>query len=382
MMVVHYYSYYFAVFYFLFQWLLPPIRGHGIQQLPHCKKHMDTYGKWVNVSEIDINHNEFRSHFYPASMGAGMAINFTYAWLPDGCSYHRFTRETIRECVNWYIKNADLYHNLTTETVRVVFIGDSVLRGLYCSLARILVDGSDEIFGPVDNQLCGGQNFGSYKNTHPSHPWYNLNFFNDTLLFAFNFESSLNQPREHIDWMLEWTLTRTKSFAAVLGTGAWDFQPIPKIFPVKVPNNESCTTESETFYSASRMSPKSQEIYRDCSSWAKAGKTKLIYRNIHYNKRFGTYCCDGAVEEFLRKETIWDIYDSRQLSKDAWEYSMNDGLHIDRKTLWTVEQHKFARELAINANVPLPGQLEMQLTHSFLNNLFHEALHNLYPHEH
>jgi hypothetical protein len=182
--------------------------------------------------------------------------------------------------------------------------------------------------------------------------------------------------------MLEWTLTRTKSFACVLGTGSWDFQPDPRTFPVKEPGNESCITKNEFLYSASRMSPKSQSTYLESSDWAKVGGAKLVFRNMHYNKRFGVDCCDKEVEELLRNKTIWDIHDTRRISKDAWEYSMNDGLHIDRKTTWTVDQHILGRKLAVNASLPLPGQLEMQLTHSFLNNIFHEALHALYGHEH
>jgi hypothetical protein len=52
------------------------------------------------------------------------------------------------------------------------------------------------------------------------------------------------------------------------------------------------------------------------------GDCELIYRNIHYNKRFGALCSDEEFENMI-KPTSWYVYDTRRISKDVWEYQMN-----------------------------------------------------------
>ena len=46
---------------------------------------------------------------------------------------------------------------------------------------------------------------------------------------------------------------------------------------------------------------------------------RLIYRNNHYNRRFGALCADKIFEENLRNKTKnWEILDSRNMSYDVW----------------------------------------------------------------
>ena len=113
---------------------------------------------------------------------------------------------------------------------------------------------------------------------------------------------------------------------------------------------------------------------RDVLWYANEYHVKLIYRNNYYNARFGTVCADSYVEKMFNGTGYWQIFDSTRISHDVWESQEPDGLHVERRDICTVEQHEAIRTTAELAGKPYPGMLEMQLTQSFLNNLFHEYL--------
>ena len=79
----------------------------------------------------------------------------------------------------------------------------------------------------------------------------------------------------------------------------------------------------------------------------------------------------------------WTICDTQRISAagdpPAFTYSQTDGLHIDRKYTHTIAEHQQIRDEASAAGKPMPGQLEMQLTQSFLYRVFYDALPTLFP---
>ena len=346
---------------------------HPIEVLPPCKKQQDTYGRWVNLSNTTYSMDYILSHFYDRK--AHEALEFSDIWLPYNCSYHRFTNETILKSVEYYISNyIDLNKGLTKSRVNMIFLGDSIARGLYCSLTRILA--GSEVYGPVNCKACGGKDFGKHVDSIINYPFYHLDFFGGKLHFSWCFLTSLSSPKDRVDWKLEWAVTRESPFVVSLNTGAWDFQPQWKVYPKKTPNVEECDSNQTIAVSQSRSTPHISAIYHEISGYAKSNKVKLIYRNMHHNLRFGTKCCDEKVEALL-EDTVWEITDSRRLSQDIFVNQMSDGLHIDRRDTHTVEEHKLIRDAALKAGKPTPGELEMQITQSFLNTVFHEYLMSL-----
>lgn len=158
------------------------------QKLPPCALQQDTYGSWLNVSIIDYDTNpvtrEFiDSHFFGG--GPGEAMNFSMIWLPHNCSYHRFTAATLEKMVE-YIQAHD--SKLTDGIVTIVFLGDSVTRGLYCSISRILA--GSEVFGPLDNEACGNAHR-KFVNSNPHYPFYDVTFFGGKFKMSFCFVTSL-----------------------------------------------------------------------------------------------------------------------------------------------------------------------------------------------
>lgn len=346
--------------------------------LPPCERHQDSNGEWVNLDQLRETDelSTIHHHYYPEGI-VGDGIHFSNLWLPTGCSIHRFTNETIKRSVDFYIENSQKYKGLTEDRVKITFIGDSVTRGLYCSIARILA--GSEVFGPLNNKACGGPDFGDYVNSNLNYPWYDLYFFDGKLVLSFCFVTSFwNFGVDHVDWKVEWQITNEKPFAVVLNTGAWDFQPSILVQPTKTPGVETCVTQYENEVSARRAGDIMNATMRELGWMARDKGIDAIYRNNHYNQRFGTLCADEKLEAML-EGTGWEVLDTRGISKDCYEESMTDGLHIDRKYTHTVEEHKRIREEAELSGNILPGQLEMALAQSFLNNIFHDSLIALYP---
>jgi hypothetical protein len=338
------------------------------RQLRRCVKQEDTYGRWIPVRGNE-SYTIFDQYFYP--LGPGEALNFSQIWLPYNCSYHRFSNASIFSLVNYYIQHAQP----TGNKVKLVFLGDSVTRGLYCSIARILA--GSEVLGPLNNKACGGPDFGKHVDSNINYPFYDVEYFGGRLVLSFCFLTSFLSVHDHFDWKLEWTVTKEKPFAVIVNTGAWDFQPDTKIFPVKKEGHEECVTPNDYQVAGRRVSPSVNYTFRDMIWYANEYKVKLIYRNIHLNKRFGALCCDELVENMLAG-TSWQIFDSRRISNDVFQSQMPDGLHIDRRDVHTIAEHLAIRKNAEISGQPYPGMLEMQLTQSFLNGIFHEGLKHVF----
>jgi hypothetical protein len=333
--------------------------------LPPCKKYMDTYGSWLNITTTNKDSVMVHSHFYHG--GAGEALNFSAVWLPNDCSYHRFTNETIFSAVEYYLTHT----NATENKIRIQFLGDSTTRGLYCSICRILA--GSEVRGPIDNSVCGGPSFGLHVDGVVGYRYFHEFFFDGKLQLSFVFVTSYLSDHDHIEWKTENAVMNEKLFAVVVNTGAWDFHDAWS-HELKTPGVETCVTDTEKYVGPRRAAEEVRLRISDVVWYAKEYHVKLIYRNNYYNARFGTICADSDVEKMFNGTGYWEIFDSTRISKDVWESQEPDGLHVERRDIWTIAQHEEIRVAAELAGKPYPGMLEMQLTQSFLNNLFHEFL--------
>jgi len=277
--------------------------------------------------------------------------------------------------------------------VNLVFLGDSTSRGVYCSLIRIL--SGNELEGPLDTLACGGPTHGHFKNSDISFPWYPESFFGGRLTLNICFVTSFVSGGDHLDWKLEWAITQLRPYALVLNTGAWDFDgalrsdPRLKI-PLKTAGTEECSSEGERASGRDRAERnvldalRGSELYANqtADAAAAAGKAvprvQLIYRNNHYNQRFGVKCADQALEALLSGLGGWAVLDTRRVSEKIYASQMEDGLHIDRRFVHTVQEHRAQHQKSVQEQRPSPGMLQAQIVQNLLNLVFQDALQALY----
>ena len=113
--------------------------------LPKCSKHGDTYGEWISTTDLfnsakshSINQtllHKIESYFYPPNINNSVYY-YSNIWLPNNCSYHRFTSETIHQCINYQLKS--IYPYTLKPKLHIYFYGDSALRGIVNGILRIL----------------------------------------------------------------------------------------------------------------------------------------------------------------------------------------------------------------------------------------------------
>ena len=126
---------------------------------PQCGIGHDTFGLWRNsksINQSQILMNLTNGHFIRIrgddnNNNILTALHYTQIWIPHNCSYHRFTNETIQRCVDIIKKKKKKKEE---DSVHIIFMGDSALRGIFCGLTRIL--SGSEIYGPCINTVCGG----------------------------------------------------------------------------------------------------------------------------------------------------------------------------------------------------------------------------------
>jgi hypothetical protein len=117
----------------------------------------DTEGYWLtmplandkkkmkyNVTEMLLNTKT--SPIYASYESIENLSQYKRIWMPSKCKYHRFTSKTLKK-----------YLLIKKKKINVAFFGDSVLRGVYCGINRIISgDESGELFGPNIDPICGG----------------------------------------------------------------------------------------------------------------------------------------------------------------------------------------------------------------------------------
>jgi hypothetical protein len=343
------------------------------QSLPPCGLYKDTYGSWKSTKGIDKNpmaKKEIEQHFYHG--GPGESTKFSNVWLPTGCSYHRFTKETLHKCSEHLINDSILNNKeLTENRTEIVFLGDSATRGVFCGICRLF--GGSEWIGPLkENGACGGGGYGNPASSSKYGQFENVDFDNIRLTFVYIKTYYIR----HFDWILEWSVTNVKPYAVIVNTGAWDFDEIARTAYLE---NETaplyCTTDATRLVEESRNTPFVNDTFRGLGRDALNNNIRVIYRNNHFNKRFGVYCADEKFEKMIDGSN-WEIWDNRRISKDNWRKQDWDGFHFDRHKIYSVEQHLSNIFYYNDTAQDFPGELEMQLAQSLLNSVFHDCLFN------
>ena len=333
------------------------------QHLPMCPMQGDTFGEWKSVEDIErsqLSLREYERHFFGG--GPGEAMEFTNVWIPKDCSMHRFTNSSIHLAVE-YMRHKLNYTD--DKPLHWIIMGDSGTRGMLCGIVRIL--SGSEILGPCINRVCGDGTRFEPVSTPEFGKYYDLDFglnFRITFVYVKTFEE------RHFDWMLEFSITVLKPYLYLFNTGAWSFDEIAR--QQKEPASEYCNSNVTESISINRASPFVNLTMRWLGDEAKKNNVRTIYRNNHYNTRFGVHCADDRLEEMLQG-TSWEILDSRRISHDVYLSQTYDGFHVDR-IAHSVEEHIQLNKLCKENNKEIPGQLEIQLAQSFLNMALYDAL--------
>lgn len=193
--------------------------------------------------------------------------------------------------------------------------------------------------------------------------------FGPNLTFSFMYIKTLTD--KYPNWMVESSIDK-KPFAVVVNTGAWDFDHVARLGAKATPECGPEQTEEHRIASV-RVAPAIVAFMKENGKLAQERGVRAIYRNNHYNYRFGALCADALVEAAIQ-DTPWEIWDNRRMSKDVWEKETYDGFHFDRHRIHTVAHHKQLIELNREMNKDVPGALEIQFAQSLLFLLFHDEV--------
>jgi hypothetical protein len=353
--------------------------------------------------------------------------NYTWAlsqykrlWVPAGCRYHRFTQASLQyyltlrqlrssrqsrsQSQERQVANRHDAH-APSKSLNIAFFGDSVLRGVYCGINRIV--SGDEIFGPNIDPICGGYMAPGTKSRNTP-----LTFasegetvlggasFPNLLRTSFTYVRFLHNHRNEIDhiknitqrgtwdtlrmWVDESTRDAlTRIDAIVIGSGAWSFYGVNLRqrdlcdWPYTHMNSTGACPDLDFEQSAlSRVNSDAVAFIRDVSDLCKKNKIRLIYKNSHWNCRYGVYCADKEFEKKLQFDgSVWELWNTRSMSEQHWRDQTWDGYHFDRQSVHSLKDHyrswfeegfKFQHSMK---RFPHQGELEMQLVNSLLNRL-------------
>ncbi len=339
--------------------------------LPACTLGEDSKGIWVNVTETtDRRRKELFKHFL--FNGPGEATFFQQLWVPQDCSYHRFTRESLFYFAEKMVKSNP--KDFPQGFLQIVIFADSGTRGILCGITHL--EGGSEILGPNLNELCGN------KTRKAVSGGFTDKLFNHTVNPYFKISFAYTLAGIQHDFPLQATvLTELKPYAIIYNTGVGHFVDFHNKHQHQVQNPTCDTILSEKKADSlmginPRLMKKLSDLANDISS-----KTRLIYRNIHYNSYYGALCFDQLLEDWIHEERKknetfrWEIFDTRRISKYVWEDSNIDGFHFSREHhMWTYEEHLKHYQTSSGYNALNWGKLEMQLAQSLLNYLFNDII--------
>ncbi len=262
-------------------------------------------GFWSPINHHVMTYHHILKHFTDGNPGE--ALNFSHVWIPRNCRYHRFTNESLHRVVNFAVeRNRKLplvrQFRLTSDgRLNLALIGDSTTRGLTCGLCRLLA--GSEIFGPAINAVCGSE---TERFTMEFNKRHTLDF-GPQLRLTFNFQHSFileNNDNYPLDSVLKSAVNEQPAFALLTGTGAWDFVHMYQKSIFKTPGHEECENEAWVAMAKERATPSINASMHQLSDLATAKNIRLVYRNNHYMKRYGTECADGKFEKFLEGQQL------------------------------------------------------------------------------
>ena len=335
---------FFWLFFWIYCWLCCSLHDSE-EKYPICAYDAIGNGSWV---ESSLDREEYLKHLVEVNVDGAIeeAVNDVYknipdsektfgisrsalmwkeVWEPYNCSYHRFHTASAKVCAEYTAKK---FYNDSAAVLPIVILGDSGTRDWVCGLSRIL--NGNELFGPNSPDLCllphnEGLREHVYRFEIP-----NIRIF-EAYVRTFDYH-------ERIDWVIEDYLmqrgdttyfNRTKPYAIVVNTGAWDFDNFARRSKDhQTYLKDECENPEEQEISDARNSQvrvffinfvtfiffdngkyiqKTKEKLKRLSELAELMGTRLIYRNSHYNFRYGAKCADEELEKFLRNETIFEI---------------------------------------------------------------------------
>lgn len=343
----------------------------NIDILAPCSLGGDSKGTWLNVSQSNIEERK-KSLKHFLFNGPGEATFFDQVWIPHKCSYHRFTRESLLYFAETMVKsNPETFPH---GYMQFVIIADSGTRGMVCGITHII--GGSEIFGPNLNEFCGNhtKNALTIPDTDQIHNLTISRYLK--LSFVYSLHGIHTNFPLHVS-----VLTELKPYAIVYNVGCGIFFPSVPFLQVHLSDNPSCDTtwvKNRTELFMSTQPPLMKQL-SDLANQI-GSKTRLIYRNNHYNAWYGALCFDSLLEEWIHRERRqnhtfrWEVFDTRGVSKHVWKEANFDGFHYGREHhVWTYEDHwKFYSHV----NHRHWGKLEMQLAQSLLNYLFQAIIVN------
>lgn len=340
----------------------------GRATLSPCLKFGDTFGSWYNVAALNQTDGWVGSHFIDNEKGN--SLEFSNIWIPNNCSYRRFTNHTIHSSVDHTLKSrVEKSRDLSDGRVEIIFIGDSALRGIVCGIGRILSGSETE--GPNKNVICGGtaHKFGMPISKSNFGTLYSVDYGNH-LRISFIYTQTFHF--RHFDWQLEFAITR-KPYAVVFNTGVFDFDGIARSHMNDTlwdRGPEDCNSDATAAIAAQRADSFVNYTMWEMNKLAIEYDVRLLYRNNHHNARFGVLCADELFEALLIG-SIYEICDNRRISENIWQSQTYDGFHFDRTYMHDPLHHQ---EVNNNSIGNIPGQLEIQLSQSLLNAIFYDSL--------
>lgn len=347
--------------------------NHGT--FPLCEPNDDTFGLWVSSNLTMAENVKLQRHFL--FNGPGEALEFSKLWIPAECAYHRFTNKTLLYFTQQMIESAkELFPH---GYIHLVVIGDSGTRNALCGMCRIF--SGSELYGPAANNICGYNpsappstfNHTREDITAMFNPYFKVSFFYD--------QYGIHDPKL-VPIFQHQILTTLKPYAVLYNSGV---RHLLNFYNQKIHNENipDCENDEQVRISLQLANKETIQTMLQLSTLAAQHKTRLIFRNAHFNGFYGTYCASLALEEKLRvaavrQGSIWEIWDNRRISQLVWKEQMimHDPFHYGREQLmWTYEDHqRVMSQWRANPLTYDKGMLELQLAQSLLHTLFQPIL--------
>ena len=411
---------------------------HDYKALPECYNRgtNDQNGQWITFPlemKPPVKGQFLREilYGYDQNRTMGSLVQYYRVWFPLSCRLHRFNQQSL---VHYATEKAAATNKPLTN---IAFFGDSVLRGVYCGLLRINSAESDgELFGPNEDVICGGLKRASGKKAGQRMVAISLQEEGTTfqgtsidglLNTSFTYIKELNNFRSHIDknttapgtfnsieaWLAKTSVKVNRIDGKSLGdhiirpptqidflvvsSGAWSFfTPTLQFdrhgalsrFPY-AKSVETCYNDMFETYSKKRTDPEALKVLQAISDLANEYGVRIIYKNNHYNCRFGALCADEVLELKLRevKDSRWEVWNTRPMSVQHWRDQTWDGLHFDRQPVHTLPEHYRAwfsseRGFKVHGNSIAfnnMAELEMQLTNTLLQRTILKPIYDTKP---
>jgi hypothetical protein len=332
-----------------------------------CSIDADSVGKWYISTEAKKNVPDLARIIGNTIV----PLSFKRIFIPDTCSMRRYDRLAILGAIDAIRK----HRSNGIAPLKIAFIGDSVGRGVFCGIGRILQ--GNEVTGPNENDVCGRAVPRQVPVTFSSKG----KEFNVSFSPTFEMSFTYIQRFEDVVPSLKTAAATGGLYAIVFNSGAWDFlrETERARLPGPYPFNRS-TTECYSPYFEAVSVTRGSALYRkaveEVASFSAGMGVRPIYMGTHNNGRYGHFCADRHLVPLLQSAGQWEVWDTERLTRSHWREQMLDGFHFDRQHWHSTQQHLSARQ-KLNSGPnghelrgDEQGELEMALAQSLLHRLF------------